>query len=152
MTDELIKTIANNCIDGGWEATSEGSYIFYFDELAEEYGVSEEEIEESIDDILDYMYQREEVLEEIWTDDGYFDINFCFDDVVGHATFFSSDKLRQYLNNDIDELKGFVNNIEDEYGIKFKLSNDFDKAFEQVWKIYNNHLNGEYSGGEDYGL
>lgn len=71
------KDITDWMVSTGTQETSNGNWNFYFDEVADEFGVSITWVYDNAKDIADFMDQNyEEILSETWIDDGCFDINF----------------------------------------------------------------------------
>lgn len=77
MYDKLNIEIAEWLVAEGTANTSNGSWIVYFDEVADMFDLSYAEVQERAKDIVDYMdSQCEEILSETWIDDDAFDMNF----------------------------------------------------------------------------
>lgn len=60
LNRELIEKIAKFIIEVGTSHTMSGNYIFDYDELAKEFGVSEDAVRNSAEDIVDALCEYEE--------------------------------------------------------------------------------------------
>lgn len=72
--DDLASKIATFITEDGCLHTTNGSQCIYFEEVADEFGVSEEEVKECADDVIDIL--DGEVCAECYVDDDCFDMMF----------------------------------------------------------------------------
>ena len=84
MTEDIITQIADYMVKTGTENTSTGNYFFYYDELAEIFGVYEDDIIHCADLIIDELKKHEE---------------FCWDDQTIEKDCFSIIFFTNYCPN-----------------------------------------------------
>ena len=90
-TNKLIQQIAHYMIEEGRNNTSEGNWIFYFDEVADKFSLSEDWVCIHMTEIAEELYKSDAVAE-----------------VLIH-----SDRDNENFNFDIDFYTGFCPNVED---------------------------------------
>ena len=77
MSEELlIEAIANYMVVNGCAETTSGNRIFSFEDIAEHFSITLEKVRESVDKILDVLYNCAQVCGEIWVDCDEFSIMF----------------------------------------------------------------------------
>lgn len=79
MQTEKYKQIADYMIAEGCEQTTQGNWIFYYDEINSKFGVSLPDDSDLINDIAEYIYaEKSEIVSDLDLSQG-FDLDFYTD-------------------------------------------------------------------------
>ena len=76
--DVLIDMIASWIVQSGTAGTSNGNWIVYYSDVASEFHISEQWVEDNSDSIRDELYRREEVQEAEGEEDRSFNMMFWY--------------------------------------------------------------------------